>query len=151
MIADRLTYDSSMVTPRKRPNSRSQNRASQRYTPPSIEGAEPDMRQSIPRPPSSCQPWHFYWCDGHNDWHHHDEFIVTAHRHRAINGSRQPGLEQLQELGAKIAFIPLPLGELACSAVNSVGASREFAAPPNSSRPSSSRVSALLVKMTGSS
>ena len=33
---------------------------------------------SIPRPPSSCQPWHFYWCDGHDDWHHHDEFVVTA-------------------------------------------------------------------------
>jgi hypothetical protein len=32
----------------------------------------------IPRPPKSCQPWHFYWCDGHHDWHHHDEFVVTA-------------------------------------------------------------------------
>jgi hypothetical protein len=32
----------------------------------------------IPRPPNSCQPWHFYWCDGHDDWHHHDEFVVTA-------------------------------------------------------------------------
>ena len=67
-----------MVTPRKRPN-RSQNRASQRYTPPSPSpAAEPPAEGYIRRPPSSCQPWHFYWCDGHNDWHHHDEFVVTA-------------------------------------------------------------------------
>jgi len=66
-----------MVTPRKRKNSRSENRANQRYTPP---GSPQDSGSigSIPRPPSSCQPWHFYWCDGHTDWHHHDEFVVTA-------------------------------------------------------------------------
>jgi len=63
-----------MVTPRKRKNSRSENRASQRYTPP----GESAPTASIPRPPESCQPWHFYWCDGHDDWHHHDEFVVTA-------------------------------------------------------------------------
>ncbi len=61
-----------MVTPRKRKNSRTENRATQRYTPPS--GAD----SSIPRPPAGCQPWHYYWCDGHDDWHHHDEFVVTA-------------------------------------------------------------------------
>lgn len=64
-----------MVTPRKRRNSRTENRASQRYTPPGSEDSGGGM---IPRPPQSCQPWHFYWCDGHNDWHHHDEFVVTA-------------------------------------------------------------------------
>lgn len=73
-----------MVTPKKRRNngkaggSRSNKRASQRYTPPAPGGQEPDLRASIPRPPSSCAPYHFYWCDGHNDWHHHDEFVVTA-------------------------------------------------------------------------
>jgi len=66
-----------MATPRKRKNSRTENRASQRYTPPG-EGDDGGGGGSIPRPPSSCQPWHFYWCDGHNDWHHHDEFVVTA-------------------------------------------------------------------------
>jgi len=71
-----------MVEPRKRKN-RSGNRASQRYTPPgdgagSGGGSEPASSDYIRRPPSSCQPWHFYWCDGHNDWHHHDEFVVTA-------------------------------------------------------------------------
>jgi|GEM_PF-1545689 len=66
-----------MVSPRKRKNSRSQNRATQRYTPPGTANAAP-ATESIPRPPSTCQPFHFYWCDGHNDWHHHDEFVVTA-------------------------------------------------------------------------
>ena len=64
-----------MVSPRKRKNSRTENRANQRYTPPNsghVSGG------TIPRPPESCQPWHFYWCDGHDDWHHHDEFVVTA-------------------------------------------------------------------------
>jgi hypothetical protein len=65
-----------MATPRKRKNSRTENRASQRYTPPGEGG--PALGGSIPRPPGSCQPWHFYWCDGHNDWHHHDEFVITA-------------------------------------------------------------------------
>ena len=64
-----------MATPRKRKNSRTENRAGQRYTPP---GTGPAAGGTIPRPPSSCQPWHFYWCDGHNDWHYHDEFVVTA-------------------------------------------------------------------------
>lgn len=63
-----------MVTPKKRRPNRSENRASQRYTPPS-EGGSSD---SIPRPPDTCQPWHFYWCNNHSDWHHHDEFVVTA-------------------------------------------------------------------------
>ena len=70
-------YDQRMVTPRKRKNSRTENRANQRYTPPGT-GAQDGEGGSIPRPPSSCQPWHFYWCDGHDDWHHHDEFVVTA-------------------------------------------------------------------------
>jgi hypothetical protein len=72
-----------MATPRKRKNSRTENRASQRYTPPAGGGGVGSG--SIPRPPSTCQPWHFYWCDNHNDWHHHDEFVVTA-----IERSMQP-------------------------------------------------------------
>ena len=65
-----------MVSPRKRKHSRSENRASQRYTPPGPTGGA--SGEVIPRPPDTCQPWHFYWCDGHQDWHHHDEFVVTA-------------------------------------------------------------------------
>lgn len=65
-----------MVTPKKRPSSRTDKRATQRYTPPGT--TSPTNSGSIPRPPTSCQPWHFYWCDNHNDWHHHDEFVVTA-------------------------------------------------------------------------
>lgn len=76
--ADTPLYYRRMVSPRKRKNSRSENRASQRYTPPGGDGNGNPPGQSIPRPPSSCQPWHFYWCDGHTDWHHHDEFVVTA-------------------------------------------------------------------------
>ena len=56
-----------MVSPRKRKNSRSENRANQRYTPPGVEGNGSSSSGSIPRPPSNCQPWHFYWCDGHDD------------------------------------------------------------------------------------
>jgi len=68
-----------MVSPRKRKNSRTENRASQRYTPPATQPAASSAAGgSIPRPPSSCAPFHFYWCDGHSDWHHHDEFVVTA-------------------------------------------------------------------------
>ena len=66
-----------MVTPKKRKDSRTDKRVNQRYTPPGTEGG-PTPTGPIPRPPDSCQPWHFYWCDGHNDWHHHDEFVVTA-------------------------------------------------------------------------
>jgi hypothetical protein len=65
-----------MVSPKKRKNSRSEKRASQRYTPPGVEVG--GGGGTIPRPPESCAPFHFYWCDGHNDWHHHDEFVVTA-------------------------------------------------------------------------
>lgn len=78
-----------MVTPRKRRSSRSENRASQRYTPPGV-GAEPAPGGSIPRPPSACQPWHYYWCDGHDDWHHHDEFVVTAIE-RSMGSAQDPG------------------------------------------------------------
>ncbi len=68
-----------MATPRKRKNSRTENRAGQRYTPPGNGAGDAGSGGgSIPRPLSSCQPWHFYWCDGHDDWHHHDEFVVTA-------------------------------------------------------------------------
>lgn len=67
-----------MVTPKKRRPSRSQNRAGQRYTPPTDDRAEAGGGGRIPRPPESCQPWHFYWCNNHEDWHHHDEFVVTA-------------------------------------------------------------------------
>lgn len=63
-----------MVSPKKRKNDRSSKRASQRYTPRSEDASG----ESIPRPPSGCQPWHYYWCDGHDEWHHHDEFVVTA-------------------------------------------------------------------------
>lgn len=69
-----------MVTPKKRRDNRTDKRASQRYTPPQSEGSSSagSGAAEIPRPPDTCQPWHFYWCDGHNDWHHHDEFVVTA-------------------------------------------------------------------------
>lgn len=81
-----------MVTPRKRKNSRSENRASQRYTPPGNgaagNGSGGDER--IPRPPAGCQPFHYYWCDGHNDWHHHDEFVVMAiERSMGAGGNEQ--------------------------------------------------------------
>lgn len=70
-----------MVTPKKRRNNRSEKRAATRYTPPGADagsGSGATTRGTIPRPPDSCPPWHFYWCDGHDDWHHHDEFVVTA-------------------------------------------------------------------------
>ena len=83
-----------MATPRKRKNSRTENRASQRYTPP---GAAADAGAgSIPRPPSSCQPWHFYWCDGHGDWHHHDEFVVTAIE-RSMNQPQERPQDTIEE------------------------------------------------------
>ena len=63
-----------MVTPKKRRGGCSEKRATQRYTPPSSSST----RGTIPRPPDGCAPFHFYWCDGHQDWHHHDEFVVTA-------------------------------------------------------------------------
>lgn len=66
-----------MVTPKKRKDNRTEKRANQRYTPPGSEDATPSTG-SIPRPPDTCAPFHFYWCDNHNDWHHHDEFVVTA-------------------------------------------------------------------------
>lgn len=81
-----------MVSPKKRPNNRSEKRATQRYTPP---GGGPDAGasgQTIPRPPSSCAPFHFYWCDGHNDWHHHDDFVVTAIE-RTLQQGQQPPAE----------------------------------------------------------
>ena len=65
-----------MVTPKKRRENRTDKRASQRYTAPGTQPAGGSTK--IPRPPDSCAPWHFYWCDNHNDWHHHDEFVVTA-------------------------------------------------------------------------
>jgi len=77
-----------MVTPRKRKSSRSENRATQRYTPPG-QGV-PASAGSIPRPPDGCPPWHHYWCDGHNDWHHHDEFVVTAIE-RSMGAAQDPG------------------------------------------------------------
>ncbi|MEM7092427.1 MAG: hypothetical protein AAF567_05460 [Actinomycetota bacterium] len=82
-----------MVSPKKRrnSNSRSEKRASQRYTPPADPATlEPEVRATIPRPPSSCAPYHFYWCDGHNDWHHHDEFVVTAIERTLQQQQQQP-------------------------------------------------------------
>jgi hypothetical protein len=84
-------YARTMVSPRKRKNSRSENRASQRYTPPG--GDNNGSQNTIPRPPNSCQPWHFYWCDGHDDWHHHDEFVVTAIE-RTMSMSAQDTIEE---------------------------------------------------------
>jgi len=81
-----------MVSPKKRRNgtgNRSEKRASQRYTPPGSDGGVAAAAGgSIPRPPSSCAPFHFYWCDGHNDWHHHDEFVVTAIERTLQQGSQ---------------------------------------------------------------
>ena len=69
-----------MVPPKKRfGDNRSQRRASQRVTPPKSAQPAADVEVTyIPRPPESCAPYHWYWCDGHEDWHHHDEFVVTA-------------------------------------------------------------------------
>lgn len=80
-----------MVTPRKRRNSRTENRASQRYTPPSdsADTAISGSGATIPRPPGGCPPWHYYWCDGHDDWHHHDEFVVTAIE-RSMGSAQDP-------------------------------------------------------------
>lgn len=64
-----------MPTPKKRRPDRTEKRATQRYTPP--ESNDPST-EPIPRPPSTCDAWHFYWCDNHNDWHHHDEFVIEA-------------------------------------------------------------------------
>lgn len=36
-------------------------------------------QQWITAPPrATCPPWHYYWCDGHDDWHHHTEAAVGA-------------------------------------------------------------------------
>ena len=80
-----------MVSPKKRRNSRSEKRANQRYTPPGVGagGGSAGGGATIPRPPSTCAPFHFYWCDGHNDWHHHDEFIVTAIERTMAAGGNQ--------------------------------------------------------------
>jgi len=84
-----------MATPRKRKNSRSENRATQRYTPPGTSPKRASSSDTIPRPPSTCQPFHFYWCDGHQDWHHHDEFVVTAIQ-RTLNQSA-PSEDRIQQ------------------------------------------------------
>ena len=38
------------------------------------------LRQTVPRPPGAgvCPPWHYYWCDGHDEWHHHEEPVVDV-------------------------------------------------------------------------
>ncbi len=82
-----------MVSPKKRKNSRSEKRASQRYTPPGQAGGG-SGGSTIPRPPDSCAPFHFYWCDGHNDWHHHDEFVVTAIERTLAHG--QPAQDTVE-------------------------------------------------------
>lgn len=65
-----------MPTPKKRRPDRTEKRATQRYTPP--ESSDLSAEEPIPRPPTSCAAWHFYWCDNHDDWHHHDEFVIEA-------------------------------------------------------------------------
>lgn len=83
-----------MVSPKKRRNSRSEKRANQRYTPPGEGGGSAGgATGTIPRPPGTCAPFHFYWCDGHNDWHHHDEFVVTAIERTMAQGQAQDTVE----------------------------------------------------------
>jgi len=58
------------VPPKRKPN-RSERRAQQR-----AGGDGPTGGGWVAAPPRTCAPWHFYWCDGHNDWHHHAEDVV---------------------------------------------------------------------------
>lgn len=39
-----------------------------------------ELRTTVPRPPGAgvCPAWHYYWCDGHDQWHHHEEPAVDA-------------------------------------------------------------------------
>lgn len=63
------------LPPKRKPN-RSERRAQQR----SADAEEPQQTGGawVAAPPRTCEPWHFYWCDGHNDWHHHTEDAVDA-------------------------------------------------------------------------
>lgn len=80
-----------MAVPPKRRSSRTGRRAEQtgRTTPPQSSPTAPapvanpapatEVPQWIAAPPrTGCPPWHFYWCDGHDDWHHHTEPAVRA-------------------------------------------------------------------------
>lgn len=60
-----------MDIPPKRHSNRSERRAAQR-------GTAPDTR-TIPAPPENqCEAWHYYWCESHQEWHHHDESAIEA-------------------------------------------------------------------------
>lgn len=78
-----------MVSPKKRRNTRSEKRATQRYTPPQSQ-VQDTVGGMIPRPPNSCAPFHFYWCDNHTDWHHHDDFVVEAIERTLQQQAQQP-------------------------------------------------------------
>jgi len=70
------------VPPKRKPN-RSERRAQQRSGDPDLASdLAPDIAQTggawVAAPPRTCAPWHFYWCDGHNDWHHHADNAVAA-------------------------------------------------------------------------
>jgi len=68
------------VPPKRKPN-RAQRRASQR-TGEAPDGSSPGGAPTggawVAAPPRTCTPYHFYWCDGHNDWHHHTEEVIDA-------------------------------------------------------------------------
>lgn len=95
-----------MVSPKKRPNkplsAQNSPAGSSRYTPSAKrqtthstvddagnKAAATEVPTLIPHPPTSCEPWHFFWCDGHQDWHHHDEFVVTAIQRTLASGESQ--------------------------------------------------------------
>lgn len=68
-----------MDIPPKRRSNRSQRRAEQRNAPAVSGGLQDDVTEYVPAPPAGqCAAWHYYWCDGHEEWHHHEESAVTA-------------------------------------------------------------------------
>lgn len=68
------------VPPKRKPN-RAQRRADQRAGAASDEAPVEQGATGgawVAAPPRTCAPYHFYWCDGHNDWHHHTEEVIDS-------------------------------------------------------------------------
>lgn len=65
------------IPPKRRPN-RSERRAAQRGAAEAV-GLSDSVTEYVPAPPAGqCPAWHYYWCDGHEEWHHHEEPAVNA-------------------------------------------------------------------------
>lgn len=82
-----------MAVPPKRKDNRSGRRAQSRVTPKGTQpagGRQPNSWVAAP-PRGQCPPWHFYWCDGHEDWHHHTEDVVGAIAHSLTPATPPPG------------------------------------------------------------